>query len=96
MFRTSSVVVPGRVLRPQRKVREGVVVGDRMTKTRVVVVEWQRRHPRYEKVMRQQTYCYVHDEKNQSRVGDRVRIMETRPLSRLKRWRLVEVLGKRR
>ncbi|MBI3291500.1 MAG: 30S ribosomal protein S17 [Elusimicrobia bacterium] len=88
--------VEGRVLRPQRKVREGVVVSDRMAKTRVVVLEWQRRHPLYGKVVRRKTYCYVHDEKSQSRVGDRVRIMETRPLSRLKRWRLVEILGKPR
>lgn len=80
--------------RPQRKLREGIVVSDKMNKTRVVLVTWHSRHPLYEKVLRHQSRFYAHDETNHSRVGDRVAIAETRPLSRLKRWRVVRVLGK--
>jgi small subunit ribosomal protein S17 len=82
------------ILRPARKVREGVVVSDKMAKTRVVVVSWSTTHPRYHKVLRRSSRFYAHDEKNEARSGDRVEIMETRPLSRLKRWRITRVLEK--
>ena len=77
-----------------RKVREGVVVSDAMDKTRVVRVERHYRHPLYGKVIKQSKKFYAHDEKNESHVGDRVRIMEVRPLSHLKRWRLLEIVSK--
>lgn len=75
-----------------RKKRKGMVVSDAMDKTIVVRVERRFRHPVYGKEIRQSGKFYAHDEKNEARKGDVVRIMETRPLSRLKRWRLVEVL----
>jgi len=76
----------------QRKMREGVVVSDRMQKTRVVLVERVYRHPRYERVIKRSKKLKAHDETNQSRVGDRVLIEETRPLAREKRWRIRQVL----
>ncbi|WP_375486631.1 30S ribosomal protein S17 [uncultured Jatrophihabitans sp.] len=75
-----------------RKVREGLVVSDKMTKTVVVEVEDRVKHPLYGKVIRRTTKLKVHDESNEVGVGDRVLIMETRPLSATKRWRVVEVL----
>ncbi len=75
-----------------RKERVGFVVSDKMDKTIVVRVDRRVRHPRYEKVLTRSARFYAHDEKNQAKIGDRVRIAETRPLSRLKRWRLVEVV----
>lgn len=78
--------------RGQRKRREGRVVSDAMDKTIVVLVERRVRHPLYGKELRRFSKFYVHDEKNEARVGDTVRIEETRPLSRLKRWRLVEIV----
>ena len=81
-------------LRQARKVREGLVASDKMDKTRVVVVSWNTTHARYGKVLRRTSRCYAHDEKNESHAGDRVRIMETRPLSKLKRWRLKNVIQK--
>jgi len=84
------------VERKKRKVREGLVISDRMDKTIVVAVERRFRHPRYEKVIRRTSKLYAHDEKNECRIGDRVKVMATRPLSKLKRWRLVEVLEKAR
>jgi small subunit ribosomal protein S17 len=78
--------------RPARKVREGVVVSTKMDKTVVVAVVERVRHPRYAKFVQRTKKLYVHDETNDSRQGDRVRIQETRPLSKLKRWRIVEVL----
>ena len=78
--------------RNKRKRIEGVVVSDRMDKTRVVTVERTVRHPFYEKIMRKNGKFYVHDEANESREGDLVEIMSTRPLSKLKRWRLVRVV----
>lgn len=75
-----------------RKERTGVVVSAAMQKTIVVRVERKTRHPLYGKEMRQQKKFYAHDEEGKARVGDRVTIVETRPLSKLKRWRLVEVL----
>ncbi|MDO5287060.1 MAG: 30S ribosomal protein S17 [Actinomycetia bacterium] len=80
--------------RGYRKVREGVVVSDKMDKTVVVAVEDRVKHALYGKVMRRTERLKVHDEANQAGVGDRVRLMETRPLSATKRWRLVEVLEK--
>ncbi len=77
-----------------RKIREGVVVSDKMDKTRVVVVSWTSQHRRYEKTLRRSTKLYAHDEKNDSHAGDRVEIVETRPLSRLKRWRISRVLAR--
>ncbi|QYJ04072.1 30S ribosomal protein S17 [Nocardioides panacisoli] len=77
--------------RNSRKVREGLVVSDKMEKTVVVtVVDWVK-HPKYHKVMRRNTRLKAHDE-HECGVGDRVRLMETRPLSATKRWRVVEIL----
>ena len=78
--------------RAMRKVREGVVVSNKMNKTAVVKVERTLRHPLYKKIIKRTERFQVHDESNQTQVGDTVRIMECRPLSRHKRWRLVEVL----
>lgn len=78
--------------RNDRKTRVGVVVSDKMDKTCVVAVERIIKHELYGRRMRRTDKIKVHDEENQCRVGDRVRVMETRPLSRQKRWRLVEVL----
>ncbi|GLZ30517.1 30S ribosomal protein S17 [Lentzea sp. NBRC 105346] len=80
--------------RNYRKVREGLVVSDKMDKTIVVALEDRKKHPRYSKVMRSTTKVKVHDEENAAGVGDRVLLMETRPLSATKRWRLVEILEK--
>ncbi len=77
-----------------RKERVGKVVSDKMDKTRVVVVERIVKHPLYKKYIKVRKKYYVHDERNESREGDIVRIMETRPLSKIKRWRLVEILRK--
>ncbi|HIV59405.1 MAG TPA: 30S ribosomal protein S17 [Candidatus Stackebrandtia faecavium] len=77
-----------------RKVREGLVVSDKMDKTAVVEVEDRVKHPLYGKVMRRTKKYKVHDESNDCGVGDRVQIMETRPLSATKRWRIVEILEK--
>src|SRR6059058_1901062 len=77
-----------------RKVREGLVVSDKMQKTVVVEVEDRVKHPLYGKVLRRTTKLKAHDESDQVGVGDRVLIMETRPLSATKRWRVVEVLEK--
>jgi small subunit ribosomal protein S17 len=80
--------------RNDRKVREGLVVSDKMDKTIVVALEDRKKHPRYSKVMRSTTKVKAHDEENTAGIGDRVLLMETRPLSATKRWRLVEVLEK--
>jgi small subunit ribosomal protein S17 len=80
--------------RAGRKVREGVVVSDKMDKTVVVAVEDRVKHSLYGKVMTRTERLKVHDEGNEAGVGDRVRVMETRPLSATKRWRLVEVVEK--
>ncbi len=77
-----------------RKERLGTVISNKMQKTIVVKVNRRIRHPVYGKRIVQSRKYYAHDEKNQAKVGDEVRIVETRPLSRLKRWRLVEVVGK--
>ena len=78
--------------RNRRKVREGLVVSDKMNKTVVVAVEDQVKHPLYGKVMRRTNKLKAHDEQNQCGIGDRVLLMETRPLSATKRWRVVEIL----
>ncbi len=78
----------------KRKILTGVVKSNKMDKTCVVTVERKIRHPVYEKVMRKLKNYYVHDEKNSSNIGDRVKIISTRPLSKLKRWRLLEIIGK--
>ncbi|MGI8756771.1 MAG: 30S ribosomal protein S17 [Acidimicrobiales bacterium] len=75
-----------------RKVREGQVISAGMDKTAVVTVASRKPHPRYRKTMARTTRLYVHDEENTLNVGDRVRVTETRPLSKLKRWRIVEIL----
>ena len=74
------------------KTKEGVVVSDKMTKTRVVKIERVYRHPRYERVITRSKRLKAHDETNTSKVGDRVLIEETRPLSKDKRWRIRQVL----
>lgn len=78
----------------KKKTRFGRVLSNRMDKTVVVVVETRRRHPRYKKVVRYKTKFKAHDEGNTCGIGDLVRIVETRPLSREKRWRVDEVLAK--
>lgn len=79
-----------------RKTRVGRVVSDKMTNTVVVSVEATSRHALYAKTMRRQRKFYAHDAENTCRVGDLVRIMEARPMSKLKRWRVVEVMEKAR
>ena len=74
------------------KTKEGVVVSDKMTKTRVVVIERVYRHPRYERVITPSKRLKAHDETNASKVGDRVLLEETRPLSKDKRWRIRQIL----
>ena len=81
-------------VRGRRKVREGYVVSDKMDKTIVVAVEDRVKHRLYGKVLRSTSRLKAHDETNSAGVGDRVRIMETRPLSATKRWRLIEILEK--
>jgi small subunit ribosomal protein S17 len=76
----------------ETKTKEGVVVSDKMTKTRVVVIERVYRHPRYERVITRSKRLKAHDETNASKVGDRVLLEETRPLSKDKRWRIRQVL----
>ena len=78
--------------RARRKTRVGTVVSDKMNKTVVVVVERRYAHPLYGKQVTQTKKYHAHDENNEYRVGDTVRIMETRPLSKLKRWRVVEAV----
>lgn len=77
-----------------RKTRTGLVVSDKMDKTIVVAIEDNVRHPLYKKIIKRTVKLKAHDEKNECRVGDRVAVMETRPLSKDKRWRLVEIIEK--
>ena len=81
--------------RSKRKIREGIVLTDKMDKTIVVRVDRLTKHKRYGRVIRRAAKFKVHDEQNQAKAGDKVRIMETRPLSREKRWRLVEIVSSR-
>ena len=80
--------------RALRKVRVGMVVSDKMDKTVVVAIEDNVKHPVYGKIIKRTLKVHAHDENNECGVGDKVRIMETRPLSKTKRWRVVEVIEK--
>ena len=82
--------------RAARKTRDGVVISSRMDKTAVVAVVERVPHPKYNKFVLQTKRIYAHDESNDANVGDKVRVMETRPLSKTKRWRVVEVLERAR
>ncbi len=83
---------PDDAVRNRRKVREGVVVSNKMDKTAVVAVIERVRHPKYGKFMMRTKKLYAHDETNDVNIGDKVRVMETRPTSKNKRWRVTEVL----
>jgi small subunit ribosomal protein S17 len=89
---TATGTAAGEARSGRRKVREGLVVSDKMDKTVVVLVEDRVKHALYGKVLRHTSKLKAHDEQNQCGVGDRVQIMETRPLSATKRWRVVEIL----
>ena len=78
--------------RNNRKTREGLVVSNKMDKTAVVAVIERVRHPKYGKFMMRTKKLYAHDETNDANIGDRVRVMETRPLSKNKRWRVIEIM----
>ena len=80
--------------RELRKVRVGKVVSDKMDKTIVVAIEDNVRHPKYGKIIKRTVKSHAHDEKNECGVGDKVAVMETRPLSATKRWRFVEIIEK--
>jgi small subunit ribosomal protein S17 len=80
--------------RKKRRVAVGIVTSDKMNKTRRVEIPRLAKHPRYGKYIRRRTICHVHDEQNESRQGDTVEIMETRPLSRTKHWRLMRVVSR--
>ena len=82
--------------RALRKTRVGRVISDKMDKTVVVSIETSVKHPLYKKIIKRTSKLKVHDENNECAIGDRVRIMETRPLSREKRWRLAEIIEKAR
>jgi len=85
---------PASIARASRKTRTGEVVSSDMNKTIVVRTVARVPHPKFGKIVKQMKKFYAHDEQNEAKAGDRVRIMETRPLSKLKRWRLVEVIQK--
>jgi small subunit ribosomal protein S17 len=78
--------------RGRRKIRQGIVVSDRMDKTVLVRVDRQMRHPLYKKIVRRSSKLAAHDERNDAHVGDTVRVMETRPISKNKRWRVIEIV----
>lgn len=80
--------------RNERKVRIGIVTSDKMDKTRVVSVETFKKHPLYKKRVKNTVKFKIHDENNESHIGDKVKVMETRPLSKDKHWRLVEIVEK--
>src|SRR4051794_1217813 len=92
MSETETTTAPATQARGTRKERLGRVISDKMDKTIVVSVERRFPHPRFKKVVRSFTKFYAHDEKNEAKVGDLVLIEETRPQSKLKRWRLTQVL----
>ena len=85
---------PQQQQRGRRRVETGVVTSDKMSKTRRVEIPRLVKHPRYGKYIRRRTVCHVHDEKNESHQGDTVEIMESRPMSKTKHWRLVRVVIK--
>ena len=76
----------------RKKIQIGTVVSDKMAKTRVITVQWKQRHPLYQRLVRKMSRFMAHDEKNESHRGDRVRIIECRPMSKGKRWRIIEIL----
>lgn len=80
--------------RNERKTRIGIVSSNRMSKTITVVIEQKKKHPMYGKFVKRTKKFHAHDEKNEAGIGDTVRIMETRPLSKTKRWRLVDIIEK--
>jgi len=82
--------------RKRRKTREGMVVGTAMDKTAIVAITDRVRHRRYDKTVQRVTKLYVHDEENTLNVGDKVKVAETRPLSKNKRWRLLEIVERAR
>ena len=88
----TNLETPGVESRAARKTREGVVVSNKMDKTAVVAIVERVRHPKYGKFMLRTKKLYAHDEANAVNIGDKVRLMETRPYSKSKRWRVVEVL----
>lgn len=92
MSQPSPASAKSKPTRSRRKTEIGTVSSDKMTKTRRVVVERLVPHPKYGKMLRRRTVCHAHDEANASHVGDVVEIMETRPLSKLKRWRIVRIV----
>lgn len=75
-----------------RKTEIGTVVSDKMDKTVVVLIKYNKRHPLYKKIIRRTSKLKAHDENNECKIGDKIKVMETRPLSKEKRWRLVEIL----
>lgn len=79
-------------IRNHRKERVGLVTSNKMDKTITVAIRWKEKHPIYGKFLQKTKKLYAHDEKNECNEGDRVRVMETRPLSRQKRWRLIEII----
>jgi small subunit ribosomal protein S17 len=82
------------IVRGNRRMLTGVVTRDKMDKTRRVEIPWLVKHARYSKYIKRRTICYAHDETNESRIGDTVEIMETRPLSKNKNWRMVRIITK--
>lgn len=81
-------------MRSSRKTRIGIVISNKMKKTITVEMERTMKHPMYQRVIKRKSKLYAHDEKNECGIGDKVLVMETRPLSKLKRWRLVKVIEK--
>jgi len=81
-----------RPARRRRKTEIGVITSDKMNKTRRVMLERLVPHPKYGKLLKRRTICYAHDEANSSHLGDQVEIMETRPISKLKRWRIIRIV----
>jgi small subunit ribosomal protein S17 len=81
-------------VRKNRKVRTGIVVSNKMNKTGIMAVETSAKHPKYQKFIKKTSKFVYHDEKNETSIGDIVKIMETRPLSKTKKWRLVEIINK--
>ncbi|MBA4186748.1 MAG: 30S ribosomal protein S17 [Planctomycetaceae bacterium] len=94
MAGTTNTPAKAEVKTTARRVLEGIVTRDKMAKTRRVEVERLVRHARYGKFVKRRTVCYAHDEKNESHLGDTVEIVESRPLSKLKRWNLVKIVKK--
>lgn len=82
------------IVRSKRKERTGIVISNKMQKSIVVRIDRKAKHPVYKKIVSRSSKVMAHDEKNEAKIGDRVRILETRPLSKNKRWRLVEIINK--